>query len=56
MGPGDWNVGTQNGHELRVTGELEFTPRGTALVWCNCGKSQPFARLGAGPLRLYRAR
>jgi hypothetical protein len=28
-----WHVAIINGHRLRVTGLLEFTNNGTALVW-----------------------
>jgi hypothetical protein len=49
MGPGDWNVSTRDGRRLRVHGELEFTPRGTALVWCDGGV--PDLLLGLAPGR-----
>jgi hypothetical protein len=33
MGAGDWAVRTLDNAELRATGVLVFTPKGSALVW-----------------------
>jgi hypothetical protein len=33
MGVGDWHVAMRDGRHLHVSGVLEFTARGSALVW-----------------------
>jgi hypothetical protein len=35
MGTQRWHVDSGH-HTFHVHGELEFTPRGTALIWCDC--------------------
>jgi hypothetical protein len=48
MGAGDWAVRTLDNAELRATGVLEFTPKGTALVWSDHGTPRLVLGLARG--------
>jgi hypothetical protein len=44
-GTGIWNIATRDGAELRIHGQLSFTPGGTALISC-CDCSRPHLVFG----------
>jgi hypothetical protein len=43
-----WSVTTRDAHRFKVFGELVFTPKGTALVYCDCGVSHLLVGLANG--------
>ena len=43
-----WNVTTRDMRELKIFGELIFTPRGSALVYCDCGTPHLLLGLARG--------
>ena len=48
MGAHRWHVTTRDARAIRIQGDLEFTPRGTAPVWCDCGEPHLILGLAAG--------
>jgi hypothetical protein len=48
MGFGDWHVATLDGQRLRLTGLLQFTDKGSALVWTDTGATSLALGLARG--------
>jgi hypothetical protein len=48
MGAHQWHVTTRDARTFRLYGELVFTPKGTALVFCDCGKPHLLLGLANG--------
>ena len=47
-GTGLWSVTTREMRDLKVFGELVFTPKGAALIWCDCGTPHLLLGLARG--------